>query len=191
MKKPVDPAATRAAVMAIKDWIAVPAEHDKPGRALLADAVRRTVGLCEQQPMLFDEDIRQNLLFARDTATDAELEAVSKARIDTFSELLMDYISAGHFEIYPQLAEEAKAFNDESALHIAARLLERLEMSTAMVLEFDEDFASPVRCQQNLARLPAWIDRLAKGLTERFALEDQLIARLHAAHSPQQIKSPA
>ncbi|HBM29837.1 MAG TPA: Rsd/AlgQ family anti-sigma factor, partial [Halomonas sp.] len=65
------------------------------------------------------------------------------------------------------------------------------EMSTAMVLEFDEDFASPVRCQQNLARLPAWIDRLAKGLTERFALEDQLIARLHAAHSPQQAKSPA
>ncbi|MBN9177943.1 MAG: thiol reductant ABC exporter subunit CydC [Microbacterium sp.] len=40
------------------------------------DDVRRTVGLCEQQPMLFDEDIRQNLLFARDTATDAELEAV-------------------------------------------------------------------------------------------------------------------
>tara|TARA_R100000900_G_C3282775_1_gene154087 strand:- start:34 stop:642 length:609 start_codon:yes stop_codon:yes gene_type:complete len=124
-------------------------------------------------------------------ACDAELEAVSKARIDTFSELLMDYISAGHFEIYPQLAEEAKAFNDESALHIAAQLLERLEMSTAMVLEFDEDFVSPVRCQQNLARLPAWIDRLAKGLTERFALEDQLIARLHAVHSPKQVKSPA
>ena len=40
------------------------------------DTVRETVGLCEQQPMLFDEDIRQNLLFARDTATDAELEAV-------------------------------------------------------------------------------------------------------------------
>ena len=42
---------------------------------LAADDVRRTVGLCEQQPMLFDEDIRQNLLFARDTATDGELEA--------------------------------------------------------------------------------------------------------------------
>ncbi|PZU44757.1 MAG: thiol reductant ABC exporter subunit CydC [Microbacterium sp.] len=40
------------------------------------DDVRRTVGLCEQQPMLFDEDIRQNLLFARDSATDAELAAV-------------------------------------------------------------------------------------------------------------------
>ena len=44
-------------------------------REIAGDDVRRTVGLCEQQPMLFDEDIRQNLLFARDTATDAELEA--------------------------------------------------------------------------------------------------------------------
>ncbi|WP_394279868.1 thiol reductant ABC exporter subunit CydC [Microbacterium sp.] len=47
-----------------------------PVQDLSADDVRRTVGLCEQSPMLFDEDIRQNLLFARDTATDAELEAV-------------------------------------------------------------------------------------------------------------------
>jgi ATP-binding cassette, subfamily C, bacterial CydC len=43
---------------------------------LAADDVRLTVGLCEQQPMLFDEDVRQNLLFARETATDAEIEAV-------------------------------------------------------------------------------------------------------------------
>ncbi len=35
--------------------------------------LRRHVGLCEQDPQLFDEDIRQNLLFARETATDAEL----------------------------------------------------------------------------------------------------------------------
>jgi len=35
--------------------------------------VRRLVGLVEQHPWLFDEDVRQNLLFARDTATDAEL----------------------------------------------------------------------------------------------------------------------
>lgn len=45
-------------------------------RELNPDDVRETVGLCEQQPMLFDEDIRQNLLFAHDTATDVELEAV-------------------------------------------------------------------------------------------------------------------
>ncbi len=44
--------------------------------ALSGPALRRVVGLCEQRPQLFDEDIRQNLLFARDTATDDELLAV-------------------------------------------------------------------------------------------------------------------
>lgn len=125
-------------------------------------------------------------------ACDAELEAVSKTRIDTFSELLMDYISAGHFEVYPQLAEEAKAFGDEPALVTASQLLERLELSTELALEFETDFATPIRCQNNLTRLPAWIDRLAKALNERFMLEDQLIGRLHAAHNPQkEAVSPA
>ncbi|WP_382307119.1 thiol reductant ABC exporter subunit CydC [Herbiconiux sp. UC225_62] len=42
-------------------------------RDLPQDEVRRVIGLCEQRPYLFDDDIRQNLLFARDTATDDEL----------------------------------------------------------------------------------------------------------------------
>ena len=45
-------------------------------RDLSTDSVRDIVGLCEQSPYLFDEDIRQNLLFARDTATDDDLTAV-------------------------------------------------------------------------------------------------------------------
>ncbi|RGE22403.1 thiol reductant ABC exporter subunit CydC [Leucobacter sp. wl10] len=49
-------------------------------RELPAAAVRRTVGLCEQTPHLFDADLRQNLKFARDSAdrgagSDAELMA--------------------------------------------------------------------------------------------------------------------
>ena len=45
-------------------------------RSLGAERVRGTVGLIEQSPWLFDESIRQNLLFARDTATDDDLLAV-------------------------------------------------------------------------------------------------------------------
>ncbi|MFJ4222982.1 thiol reductant ABC exporter subunit CydC [Microbacterium sp. NPDC089695] len=47
-----------------------------PAAELSGPALRRTIGLCEQSPQLFDEDVRQNLLFARDTATDEELLAV-------------------------------------------------------------------------------------------------------------------
>ncbi|WP_348648585.1 ATP-binding cassette domain-containing protein [Cryobacterium breve] len=43
---------------------------------LAPSAVRRFVGLCEQQPWLFDDSIRQNLLFARETASDDDLLAV-------------------------------------------------------------------------------------------------------------------
>ena len=42
-------------------------------RDLHPDEVRTRVVLCEQAPHLFDESIRQNLLFARDSATDADL----------------------------------------------------------------------------------------------------------------------
>lgn len=117
-------------------------------------------------------------------ACDSELEAVEKSMIDRFSELLMDYISAGHFELYPQLYEEAKAFNDLEALDAGEQLIANLEPSTQMVLAFDADYASHLLCQDNASSLPAWLERLRKGLTERFAIEDVLIARLHAAHAP-------
>ena len=45
-------------------------------RELSPYEVRGTVGLIEQRPHLFDADLRQNLKFARDTASDEELLAV-------------------------------------------------------------------------------------------------------------------
>lgn len=42
-------------------------------RNLSGSDVRSVVGLVEQQPHLFDADLRQNLKFARDTASDEEL----------------------------------------------------------------------------------------------------------------------
>lgn len=47
-----------------------------PARDLRQDDVRRIVGLVEQRPYLFHSDLRQNLLFARETATDDDLLAV-------------------------------------------------------------------------------------------------------------------
>ncbi|MFC6325367.1 thiol reductant ABC exporter subunit CydC [Microbacterium koreense] len=64
---------------ALVRFLAVEGGYEIGGRSvddIAGDDVRRTVGLCEQHPMLFDEDIRQNLLFARDDATDADLEDV-------------------------------------------------------------------------------------------------------------------
>lgn len=48
----------------------------REARTLAPSELRRTVGLCEQQPWIFDSTLRQNLLFARESSSDAELEAV-------------------------------------------------------------------------------------------------------------------
>ena len=45
-------------------------------RDLDPDDVRGLVGLCEQSPHIFDDSIRQNLLFAREDASDDDLVAV-------------------------------------------------------------------------------------------------------------------
>ena len=45
-------------------------------RRIAGDDLRRTVGLIEQSPYLFDESVRQNLLFARESASDEELWTV-------------------------------------------------------------------------------------------------------------------
>ncbi|MBM7410721.1 ATP-binding cassette subfamily C protein CydC [Clavibacter michiganensis] len=48
----------------------------RDARSMAPSAVRRIVGVCEQAPHLFDASIRQNLLFAREDATDDELVGV-------------------------------------------------------------------------------------------------------------------
>ncbi|PNW10867.1 thiol reductant ABC exporter subunit CydC [Microbacterium testaceum] len=48
----------------------------REAREISGDDLRRAVGLIEQVPYLFDESVRQNLLFARESATDEELWAV-------------------------------------------------------------------------------------------------------------------
>ncbi|MDM7891554.1 thiol reductant ABC exporter subunit CydC [Curtobacterium caseinilyticum] len=45
-------------------------------RSMHPDAVRARVGLIEQDPFVFDQTVRQNLLFARDDATDDDLTEV-------------------------------------------------------------------------------------------------------------------
>lgn len=49
MTDSTDPAATRAAVEAVRDWILDPGGVEKPPRKLLADAVRRTARTLAQE----------------------------------------------------------------------------------------------------------------------------------------------
>ncbi|SDT89576.1 sigma D regulator [Halopseudomonas salegens] len=98
-----------------------------------------------------------------------------------FCNVLVDYLSAGHFEIYSQLIREAEDFKDNRGLELIHQLYPRIEVTTQEALGFNDsyghsaDLANEQELQQELQQLGAMLD-------ERFELEDCLIEVLHTAH---------
>ena len=105
-----------------------------------------------------------------------------------FCEILVDYVSAGHFEVYEQLTSEAKAFGDQRGLDLAKQIYPRIEAITEVALSFND------RCDngdcRDAASLNAELKRLGQLLHERFELEDCLIEVLHNAHRQQATATP-
>lgn len=97
-----------------------------------------------------------------------------------FCEVLVDYCSAGHFEIYDQLNSEAKAFDDERGLELADTLYPRINAITEKAMAFNDhcDNGDWSHGEEVAAELNA----LGALLQERFELEDCLIEVLHTAH---------
>ncbi|MFT2110898.1 sigma D regulator [Marinomonas sp. 2405UD68-3] len=98
-------------------------------------------------------------------------------------EKLIDYVSAGHFEIYEQLALEAKEFHDDRALMRLTELLPDIEETTTIAVEFNDKFDTKEHCDVLLSELPFALQTLGVVMAERFGLEDQLIQELHEAHN--------
>lgn len=105
-------------------------------------------------------------------------------KLKGFCQLLVDYISAGHFEIYDQLVQEAEAFNDNSSTLIS-HLYPQITATTDIALNFHETYDTDEHCEQALERLKTELSVLGEAISKRFSLEDELIAVLHDAHAVQ------
>ncbi|WP_111655564.1 Rsd/AlgQ family anti-sigma factor [Isoalcanivorax indicus] len=99
-------------------------------------------------------------------------------RVQRFCEVLVDYISAGHFEIYRELAAEARQLRGTDP-GLVQHVLHRLARSTDAALAFNEEYDTPDHIQRLQDALPDRLTELLEHLEERFALEDQLILSIH------------
>ncbi len=99
-------------------------------------------------------------------------------RVSRLCQVLMDYISAGYFEIYQELAREARWVRNDNG-RLIRHIMERLQTSTEAALQFNEDYESPESIRARSEELPARLSELLELLEERFALEDQLILSIH------------
>lgn len=103
-------------------------------------------------------------------------------KFQKFCQILVDYVSVGHFEIYEQLVAEAAEYND-GGTELAKKIIPMINVSTEIALNFNDRFDDIHKVDDGIAGLMAELDTLGKTLEDRFSLEDQLIAKLHQAHA--------
>ena len=105
-------------------------------------------------------------------------EGVLASRQNALCELLVDYVSAGHFEVFHELINEAEQFGD-SGCALAERLMPAIGDTTEVILAYEEKYSAAQGHQEKLRRD---LSALGELLESRFLLEDQLIAGLHNRH---------
>lgn len=103
-----------------------------------------------------------------------------KSEIQSFCELLVDYVSAGHFEVYDKLVDEADAPAQQQA--IANEVYPGITATTEDALTFNDNFAD-VEEDHQLQGFDLKLSNLGQQLEARFALEDRLIQSLHSSHA--------
>jgi len=114
-------------------------------------------------------------------------DAVMKKRQEALCELLVDYVSVGHFEVFHELINEAESFGDGSCA-LAERLMPDIGATTEVILAYEEKYGSAGEHPDKLKRD---LSALGEVLESRFVLEDQLIAGLHNRHRRLVAEAPA
>jgi len=118
--------------------------------------------------------------------SDQHAPAANADDLKGFCELLVDYVSAGHFEIYQQLLQEARTFDDQRGLELARKIYPRIEAITQIALTFN-DHCDNGDCRESKS-LQKELEQLGQLMEERFELEDCLIEVLHNAHQQEALQ---
>ncbi|WP_096085586.1 sigma D regulator [Agaribacterium haliotis] len=103
------------------------------------------------------------------------------SKLTALCEILVDYISAGHFEIYDQLVKEGQELNDTEGLKAAGLLYKDVDKTTEFILDFNDKYQET----DDLDAIENDLSRLGEVLATRFEAEDQMIEVLHYAHQDQ------
>lgn len=102
-----------------------------------------------------------------------------KNAINAFCEILVDYVSAGHFEVYDQIVNVDTDGNIQTELKES--LYPKISQTTDHALTFNDCYADSQDDDQ-MASFDVKLSDLGQRLEERFALEDQLIQSIHGSN---------
>lgn len=101
-----------------------------------------------------------------------------ESNLRRFCQILVDYVSAGHFEVYEQLVLEGKEFGDTAGLTKAKVHYKAIDGTTEQILDFNDKYQET----DDLDTLIPDLSNLGEALATRFEAEDKMIEILHVAH---------
>ncbi len=93
--------------------------------------------------------------------------------VSEFCSLLVDYISAGHFEVYEMLVSD-----DDAGIKLKRAVYPKIAQTTDRALKFNDHFAEALTAEQ-AKNFDTELAELGNVLEVRFELEDQLIHHMH------------
>jgi regulator of sigma D len=91
-----------------------------------------------------------------------------------FCQILMDYVSAGHFEIFELIQNEYQRIASEH-VKVVNELCPKIFISTDFALHFNDKYADEIHTE-HLNEFDRNLSQLGEHLEKRFELEDKLIS---------------
>ena len=101
--------------------------------------------------------------------------------VTKFCDQLVDYMSHGHFDLFPKIRELIENASGRS-LSIAHRTLPRIEDTTEYLMKFTDKYAEDLN-EAKMATVQKDLASIGKALEVRFKNEDRLIIALRLVHS--------
>nr|WP_318385160.1 sigma D regulator [uncultured Enterobacter sp.] len=92
--------------------------------------------------------------------------------LDDFCHSLVDYLSAGHFNIYERIIREMEG---TSPLLAATQLYPLLEANTQQIMDFYDSSLENAIDDENCIAFQQALSGIGEALAQRFTLEDKLI----------------
>ena len=127
---------------------------------------------------------RQEVLVTLYNLSDIAHDDASQSRgtiLQILCQDVVDYVSAGHFEVFKELIKEAEAFDDQAALEEGQKGLEYIGKTTELILDFNDKYQEV----DDLEAISEDLSNLAECLADRIEVEDKIIQVMHTAHKDQ------
>lgn len=104
--------------------------------------------------------------------------------VEEFCQKLVDYMAAGHFEIYRRIEEGSE--RRDKILKLAEKIMPRINDTTQVAIAFNDIYDSTSAVDEEaIDQLPKCLAKLGEELATRIDLEDQFInLLLTASHRP-------